>query len=165
MTERIESLRQEKDMGIQRNDNLFGRRLKEMREDAGLSMLQLAKKIGVSDAAICKWENGLAEPKITYLVRLSEFFDCTIDYLTGKENEYVFPSPKITVTTADGKAVKPLSSSKNAHLAAVTVQLSPDESKLLQSIQKLTPERRALLKETVDVWATVAVDEAPEKTK
>ena len=95
-------------MEIKKSDNIFGQRLKELREDAGLSMLQLAKAIGVSDAAVCKWENGLAEPKITYLVRLSEFFDCTIDYLTGKDNDYG-PQPKLIVKTADGTPVAPVS--------------------------------------------------------
>lgn len=149
-------------MGIKRIDTVFGLRLKEMREEAGLSMLQLAKEIGVSDAAICKWENGLAEPKITYLVRLAEFFDCTIDYLTGKEDGYAATPPKVTITTADGKPITPLSAS-NTHLAAVTVPISPEDRKLLKSIQKLTPERRALLKETVNAWTTVAVPENPDK--
>lgn len=146
----------------ERNYTVFGQRLKELREEAGLSMLQLAKEIGVSDAAICKWENGLAEPKITYLVRLAEYFDCTIDYLTGKEGGYVSAQPKATVMTADGKPITP-SGAKNPHLAAVTVTLSPEERKLLQSINKLTPERRALLKETVNAWATVTVTEKPDK--
>lgn len=146
----------------ERNYTVFGQRLKEMREEAGLSMLQLAKEIGVSDAAVCKWENGLAEPKITYLVRLAEYFDCTLDYLTGKEDGYASTPSKVTVLTADGKPITP-SGAKNPHLAAVTVSLSPEDRKLLQSINKLTPERRALLKETVNAWATVNVTEKPDK--
>ena len=146
----------------ERNYTVFGQRLKEMREEAGLSMLQLAKEIGVSDAAVCKWENGLAEPKITYLVRLAEYFDCTLDYLTGKEDGYASTPSKVTVLTADGKPITP-SGAKTPHLAAVTVALSPEERKLLQSINKLSPERRALLKETVNAWATVTVTEKPDK--
>lgn len=148
----------------EKNYTAFGQRLKEMREEAGLSMLQLAKAVGVSDAAICKWENGLAEPKITYLVRLAEFFDCTIDYLTGKEDGYATTPPKATVTTADGKTVSPFTNpTSNPHLTAVTASLSTEERKLLQSIKKLTPERRALLKETVNAWTNVAVPEDPNK--
>lgn len=146
----------------ERNYTVFGQRLKEMREEAGLSMLQLAKEIGVSDAAVCKWENGLAEPKITYLVRLAEYFDCTLDYLTGKEDGYASTPSKVTVLTADGKPITP-SGAKNPHLAAVTVSLSPEDRKLLQSINKLSPDRRALLKETVNAWATVTVTEKPDK--
>lgn len=151
----------------EKNYTLFGQRIKELREDAGLSMLQLAKEIGVSDAAICKWENGLAEPKITYLVRLADFFDCTIDYLTGKEGGYAAAPSKAAVLTADGKRVTPVNA-KNLHLAAVSVSLSPEEHKLMQSIQKLSPERRALLKETVNAWSNVTVtdgaDKEPSKT-
>ncbi|MDE7455070.1 MAG: helix-turn-helix domain-containing protein [Clostridia bacterium] len=145
-------------------DNVFGQRLKELREDAGLSMLQLAKAIGVSDAAICKWENGLAEPKVTYLVRLSVYFDCTIDYITGKEDGYVATQPKATVKTADGVTVAPFSrQTNNPHIQAVVTPMSPEECKLLQSIQKLTPERKALLKETVNAWNNVSVENPDKK--
>ena len=34
----------------------FKDRLRELREERGLSMKELGKKIGVSDAAVCKWE-------------------------------------------------------------------------------------------------------------
>lgn len=151
-------------MGAKRSDNIFGQRLKELREDAGLSMLQLAKAVGVSDAAICKWENGLAEPKITYLVRLSEYFDCTIDYITGKESDYAVAQPKATVKTADGVTVAPFSRPANSpHMQETATHISPEDRKLLQSIKKLTPERRALLKETVSAWNNVAVTEKPDK--
>lgn len=152
-------------MVTNKNYNVFGQRLKELREEAGLSMLQLAKAVGVSDAAICKWENGLAEPKVTYLIRLSEFFDCTIDYLTGKDNDYV-AQPVLVVKGADGAPITPTSrQARNPHVAAVAAPISPEERKLLQSIKKLTPERRALLKETVNAWNNVTVTEAPDKKK
>lgn len=51
----------------------FAERLKELREAAGLSMAELARAIGVSDASICKWENGDAEPKISYVAKLEAF--------------------------------------------------------------------------------------------
>lgn len=149
-------------METKRKDMIFGQRLKDLREEAGLSMLQLSKAIGVSDAAICKWENGLAEPKVTYLLRLAEFFDCTIDYLTGKEDGYIALPPKVIVSDADGNPVTPLYS-KNTDIASVTVSLSAEDRKLLKSIQKLSPERRALLKETVNAWNNVTVSENPDK--
>lgn len=151
-------------MAIKREDIIFGQRLKELREEAGLSMLQLAKEIGVSDAAVCKWENGLAEPKVSYLVRLADFFDCTIDYLTGKEDGFAAAAPKLKITTSDGKPVVP-SAAKGVPLASVTVSVTAEERKLLKSIQKLTPERRALLKETVNAWNSVAVADNPDKKK
>lgn len=61
-------------------------KIRELREQNDLSMLELAAKIGVSDAAICKWENGDHEPKASYIIRLADFFGCTTDELLGREN-------------------------------------------------------------------------------
>ena len=61
-------------------------RLKELREQNGLSMLQLSKKINASDAAICKWENGTHEPKASYIYALADYFQITTDELLGREN-------------------------------------------------------------------------------
>ena len=69
---------------------IFSERLRELREEKQLSMLALAKKIGVSDAAVCKWENGTNEPKASYILLLANFFEVTTDYLLGLENEIGF---------------------------------------------------------------------------
>ena len=62
---------------------IFSERLRELREAKGLSMIALSQKIGVSDAAICKWENATNEPKASYIYLLAEFFEVTTDYLLG----------------------------------------------------------------------------------
>lgn len=64
---------------------MFAKKLKELREQQGLSMMQLAKKINVSDAAICKWENGV-EPKASYIRALADYFQITTDELLCREN-------------------------------------------------------------------------------
>lgn len=64
----------------------FSSRLRELRQEKGLSMKQLAKNIGTTDAAISNWENGINEPKISYLKTLAVFFGVTADYLLGLED-------------------------------------------------------------------------------
>ena len=66
---------------------IFSERLRELREQKKLSMNSLAQKIGVSDAAICKWENGTNEPKASYITLLADFFEVSTDYLLGLEDE------------------------------------------------------------------------------
>ena len=63
----------------------FGDRLKDLREEKKLSINELGRIIGVSGAAISRWENYLREPKLSNLYALSKFFNCSIDYLVGKE--------------------------------------------------------------------------------
>lgn len=64
----------------------FSERLKELRNECELSQKALGTHIGVSQKAIDYWENGVNEPKATYIVRLADFFDVSTDYLLGREN-------------------------------------------------------------------------------
>lgn len=68
--------------------SILSERLRELREDKQLTMSVLAQKIGVSDAAICKWENCISEPKASNIKNLSDFFEVSSDYLLGLENEF-----------------------------------------------------------------------------
>lgn len=61
----------------------FSHRLRELRTDRELSMKQLAKAIDTTDAAISNWENGINEPKISYIIKLCRFFDVSADYILG----------------------------------------------------------------------------------
>lgn len=67
--------------------SIFSERLRELREQKGLSMFALAQQIGVSDAAICKWENATNEPKASYISLLAEYFEVSSDYLLGFESD------------------------------------------------------------------------------
>lgn len=66
---------------------IFAERIKELREQNKLSLATLSQKLGVSDAAICKWENNIAEPKASYIRTIADFFEVSTDYLLGIENE------------------------------------------------------------------------------
>lgn len=64
----------------------FSQRLRELRTDKQLSMKQLASAIGATDAAVSNWENDINEPKLSYIIKLCEFFDVSADYLLGITN-------------------------------------------------------------------------------
>lgn len=65
---------------------VFAERLKELREEKGLSRIQLAKEIGVSDVAIGRWEKAIRTPSIEVLHDLAVFFRVSADYLIGLED-------------------------------------------------------------------------------
>jgi len=65
--------------------DIFARRLKELREEMGISQYSLAVKTGMSKRTISRWEQGDAMPNIEYIKVLCEFFGCTADYLIGLE--------------------------------------------------------------------------------
>lgn len=72
--------------GIVMGNEYFKTRIKELREKEGLSMQQLAEKIGVNKSRVGMWENMGSVPRMDALKKISEFFDVSIDYLLGNDN-------------------------------------------------------------------------------
>lgn len=64
----------------------FSERLKELRQEKGLSIQKLAKEVQISSSSLCRWENCQADVKGSQLVTLAKHFGVTIDYLMGLEN-------------------------------------------------------------------------------
>ena len=64
----------------------FAKRLKELRLENKLSMVQLAKLMGTTDGSICRWENGKHDIKGEELFKLAEIFKVSMDYLAGRED-------------------------------------------------------------------------------
>lgn len=50
------------------------RRLRELRERAGLTVEQVAEALGVSYRAVYHWERGTNEPKLDYLPELARLY-------------------------------------------------------------------------------------------
>lgn len=65
---------------------VFGERLKDLREDRGLSALKLSTELGVDDATIGRWEKGIMVPNIIHLYRIAVYFGVSADYLIGLED-------------------------------------------------------------------------------
>jgi len=63
---------------------VFPKRLKDLREKSELSQQKLADLLGITQQAVAKWEAGKAEPDTATLLKLSDIFKVTTDYLLGK---------------------------------------------------------------------------------
>ena len=59
----------------------FGEKLKDARKNAGLSQEELAERIGVSRAAVAKWETDKGLPDIDNLKAIAGLLDVSVDYL------------------------------------------------------------------------------------
>jgi len=64
----------------------FKSRVKELREKSGLSMDQLAVKLGITKSRINMWENQGVIPRMNVLIDLANYFHVTTDYLLGNDN-------------------------------------------------------------------------------
>lgn len=65
----------------------FGSRLKERREQLGITQVQLAEMLGVSKGAIGNYETDLNSPKATVLYKVFEVLKCDANYLFQDEME------------------------------------------------------------------------------
>ncbi len=97
-------------------------RIKELRENLSLSQEGLAKEVNTSQRNIGRWENGENEPTYSQLIKLADFFGCSIDYLVGREDDF----GNVNVST--------------------NTSLTVEESNLLFYFNKLAPyEREAMI--------------------
>lgn len=59
----------------------FGGMITALRKERGMTQLELAEKMGVTDKAVSKWERDLSYPDINTFPRLAEIFNVSIDEL------------------------------------------------------------------------------------
>ena len=60
-------------------------RIKQLREAKGLSMKDTADALGIPYTTYINYEKGYREPNSEMLIKLSVFFETSIDYLIGKD--------------------------------------------------------------------------------
>lgn len=56
-------------------------RLQKLRRKAGYSQEQTAELLGISRQAVSKWESGQGKPDLDNLVRLTEIYNTSADYI------------------------------------------------------------------------------------
>lgn len=59
-------------------------RIKQLREEKDWSQNELAKKMNCAPSSIAMYEKGDRKPSMEVLIKLSEIFNCSIDYLTDR---------------------------------------------------------------------------------
>lgn len=62
--------------------------LKDLRKEFGLSQKQMAEKLSISQQTYSDYEKGKTEPTIDTLIKISEFFKVSIEYLLGLEDDF-----------------------------------------------------------------------------
>lgn len=63
-------------------------RLKELRIERGYTQKELAAVLQTTADSIYSWEKGRSQPSIEMLSKIADFFECSIDYLTGREDDF-----------------------------------------------------------------------------
>lgn len=60
---------------------------KLLRTSAGLTQVEMAKKLGISRSTIGMYETGAREPDFEILEKIADFFNVDIDYLLGRTDK------------------------------------------------------------------------------
>ena len=64
---------------------MYGQRIKELRQEKGLTQAQLAEKITTTASTIGKYEREELQPNVETIKAICKFFGVTADYLIGLE--------------------------------------------------------------------------------
>ncbi len=81
-------------------------RLKGLRAKLKLSQREVANILEVSPSVISAYESGERTPSVEVLLRLSNLYQCSTDYLLGRTEET--PATKIDVSDLTGFQVQTL---------------------------------------------------------
>ena len=63
------------------------KRIRELREDAGKTQIEVAKILGTSQTMYARYERGANEFPIRHLIRLSDLYNVSADYILGMSDD------------------------------------------------------------------------------
>ena len=60
-------------------------KIRELREQMGLSQKELARAIRISPALVCQLESGKRNPSLSTALMLADYFEVSLDVLVGRK--------------------------------------------------------------------------------
>ncbi len=71
------------------NSLIFSTRLTELRKDKKISQKQAAKDLGISQALLSHYENGVRECGLNFVVRAANYYNVSCDFLLGNSKSTI----------------------------------------------------------------------------
>ena len=62
----------------------FSRTLSMLRREQGLSQRKVAAELGISQALLSHYENGIREPGLQFVTKVCDYYHVSADYLLGR---------------------------------------------------------------------------------
>ena len=107
-------------------------KISEIRKERGIAQKDLAEYLNISPGNLCEWEKGRIEPSIDFLNKIADYFNVSIDYLVGRENDF----GNIVISGSEKKET-----------------LSLKEQRLLKAFNKLSDLEKEKLIEDAEFYA------------
>lgn len=111
----------------------FGNKILTLRKQHHLTQEKLASEMGISIAAVSKWETGNAMPDLVMLCALADFFQVTTDELLGRNKTESF------IICDDAKIVREALYGIIKKEGYQTIALAENGRQLLDAAEKETP--------------------------
>lgn len=137
-------------------------RIKELRAEKGLSMRQVSIELGIPYTTYISYEKGDREPNSEMLIRLADFFNCSVDYLIGRSDIRITDDVLDVINGIDSDLLEKSGNLYNAQILQNErdSQLSTEELFLESASQK---EIEHIVKyRTLDGYGKKAVDDLLE---
>ena len=100
-------------------------RILGLMEINNISAYKLTSDTGLNHSSVNGWKKGIAKPSFDAIIKISDYFNVTTDYLLGKSDN---PTPPDTSTP----------------------YVSPDEFAIIEKLRTLPEEKRRLAMELVN---------------
>lgn len=85
---------------------MFQKRLQELLEERQIRYNALAQKTGIPVTTLSNYINRGSSPSITQLRALADFFDVSVDYLIGREDDLISYSQNNVFTNKEKRLLK-----------------------------------------------------------
>jgi len=72
----------------------FGEHFNELMFYKNVTPEKLAETIGVNESTVYRWKNNKSNLSMTNLIKLANYFNCSLDFLLGRNNEILTYIPK-----------------------------------------------------------------------
>ena len=113
-------------------DNMIGSRLKERRKELGITISQIHDQTGISTGVLSAWERSEKLPSAPSLVKLSEVFQCSVDWILFGEQRF-----QSSLNSEINILHPPVSSSLESELVSLYRELNLEDQEEVLEIIKL----------------------------
>jgi transcriptional regulator with XRE-family HTH domain len=131
------------------DNNVLGKRIKQLREEKGLLQKDIARIIGITDSAIGHYERGARFPDPETLRKLAEYFGVSVDYLLGRTDVRTPTQPwRPAITPKDEKDIA-------KDLERIMSDLTQADGLMFYN-EPMTDEDKQLIKEAIEFGLKIA---------
>ena len=102
--------------------------LKTLRAQKNLSQQKLADILHISQQSVYKYENGISSPDLDTVIKMADFFNCSVDYIIG----YSDVPHKVEFLTE--------------------TMLNEDELRLIMAYRKLTTSKKHAIRTVIESY-------------